>query len=407
MEKHKIQAAACLTGSILLYAVLTLTAKPVSVVSEDGAITRSGYGETNQQIQLYVDGLAQQELPLMIDVEARRYTAAEAEEVFARVMEGMEERIRGENASLTEVRTDLVLPSWLDDYGIRLRWYSSDPELLDPAGKIGRISPEYTSGKTLILHVQLSADQIKQEFEIPVRVLPQVLSGSQQLVSDLKDEIERREEGQKTEAVLTLPMEYEGKILHYRTEEDTGYSVLLVLGVLLAVLCYAKAQTDAQARTKDREKQLLLDYAEIVSKLMVFIGAGMTIRLVWERIVKDYERSLKAGKQQKRAAYEEMCLTYYQIESGTSEGEAFREFGRRCRLQPYLKLSSLLEQNRKEGSKHLRVMLQTEMHDAWELRKNLARKMGEEAGTKLLAPLFLMLGIVMVMIMVPAMMSMG
>ena len=66
-----------------------------------------------------------------------------------------------------------------------------------------------------------------------------------------------------------------------------------------------------------------------------------------------------------------------------------------------------MEQNRTAGSKHLRVMRQTGLHDEWELRKNLARKMGEEAGTKLLAPLFLMLGIVMVMIMVPAMMSMG
>jgi tight adherence protein C len=47
------------------------------------------------------------------------------------------------------------------------------------------------------------------------------------------------------------------------------------------------------------------------------------------------------------------------------------------------------------------------MEDAFEMRKNLARRMGEEAGTKLLAPLFLMLGIVMVMIMAPAMMTMG
>ena len=37
--------------------------------------------------------------------------------------------------------------------------------------------------------------------------------------------------------------------------------------------------------------------------------------------------------------------------------------------------------------------------------KNLARRQGEEAGTKLLAPLFAMLGVVMVMVMVPAMLA--
>jgi 1,4-dihydroxy-2-naphthoate octaprenyltransferase len=76
-------------------------------------------------------------------------------------------------------------------------------------------------------------------------------------------------------------------------------------------------------------------------------------------------------------------------------------------MQQYLKLSGLLEQNRRTGTKNLRDIFQTEMADALEQRKNLALRLGEEAGTRLLIPLFLMLGIVMVMIMVPAMMSMG
>lgn len=42
------------------------------------------------------------------------------------------------------------------------------------------------------------------------------------------------------------------------------------------------------------------------------------------------------------------------------------------------------------------------MVSAFEQRKNLAKKLGEEAGTKLLLPLFLMLGVVMIMIVVPA-----
>ena len=117
----------------------------------------------------------------------------------------------------------------------------------------------------------------------------------------------------------------------------------------------------------------------------------MTIRSAWERMVKDYEHAREMGKQKQQAAGEEMCRTYYQLVNGMPEGTAYREFGRRCKLQPYLKLSSVLEQNRKAGTKNLRAILRTEMEDAFEMRKNLARRMGEEAGTKLLAPLFLML----------------
>ena len=48
-----------------------------------------------------------------------------------------------------------------------------------------------------------------------------------------------------------------------------------------------------------------------------------------------------------------------------------------------------------------------EVEDAFELRKNLAKRLGEEATTRLLAPLLLLLFVVMIFILVPAMMSMG
>ena len=50
-------------------------------------------------------------------------------------------------------------------------------------------------------------------------------------------------------------------------------------------------------------------------------------------------------------------------------------------------------------------MLEQEATDAFESRKLMARKLGEEASTKMMIPLMLMLGIVMAMIMVPAMMG--
>lgn len=42
-----------------------------------------------------------------------------------------------------------------------------------------------------------------------------------------------------------------------------------------------------------------------------------------------------------------------------------------------------------------------------ERRQRLKKRMGEEAGTKLLVPLFLLLFVVMIFIMVPAMITMG
>ena len=51
------------------------------------------------------------------------------------------------------------------------------------------------------------------------------------------------------------------------------------------------------------------------------------------------------------------------------------------------------------------LLLEQESEDAFEERKNMAKKYAEEAGTKLLFPMILMLGIVIVIIMVPAILS--
>ncbi|MDE7233218.1 MAG: secretion protein F, partial [Lachnospiraceae bacterium] len=61
-----------------------------------------------------------------------------------------------------------------------------------------------------------------------------------------------------------------------------------------------------------------------------------------------------------------------------------------------------LSQNIRKGSNDLLRLLGQEADTAFAERKNLAKKLGEEAGTKLLIPMMMMLCIVMVIIMIPA-----
>lgn len=397
----------CLASSIILYAVLTMTSEESGPISPDGKVLREGYGGDERQYQVLVEGLEEEEIPVTLTVGARTYTEEEAEEVFTRIMDMMEDRIRAENPSLMEVRTDLQLPSRLEEEGVRLRWYSSDPELIDSAGRVRNNAELEQQGRMVILSVELSDGIRRQDYELLTRVLPPERTPQEQQLAGFLKELEHQDQDQAMQPYLSLPESFDGKQLHYRTKESAGYEGIVLMGVLAAVVLSAKEQSERRQKEKKRERELLLDYADVLSKLMVLIGAGLTVRNAWERMVQDYERGLEQKKIKPRAAYDEMRCTCYQMQSGMSEGEAYREFGRRCRLRPYLKMSSLLEQNRRAGTKNLRMIFQTEMADALEQRKNLARKLGEEAGTKLLMPLFLMLGIVMVMIMVPAMMTMG
>lgn len=394
----------CIAAGVVLYAAAVWMNQPDTGAGGDFTVKRNSYGQGERCLELLVKGLEKEEIPVKVQVGERQYTNGEAQKVFREIISQMGDLIRGGNPSLEEVRTDLKLITWLDQYGIRLEWESEENEIIDTFGTvINETIPEY--GRTVYLHVRLTDGIHEGYYQIRTKVYPPVLTKEEAAVREFQEELVRQDQNQRTKEAFLLPGKYRGKPLQYREKEESDYKILLVLGVFLAVLCYAKDQSDEKKRSQKRARQMLLDYSEIVSKLVVFLGAGMTAALAWEKIVKDYENGRKQKRQSERFAYEEMQKTYYQLKSGTPEGQAYLDFGRRCQLQQYMKLSSLLDQNRKTGTKNLRNLLQMEVSEAFEQRKHLAKRMGEEASTKLLVPLFLMLGIVMMMIVVPAFLS--
>ena len=104
-------------------------------------------------------------------------------------------------------------------------------------------------------------------------------------------------------------------------------------------------------------------------------------------------------------AYEEMLNACYQMEKGTGEAAAYENFGQNCQDLRYIKFGSMLSQNLKKGSKGLSELLMREASLGMEERRNLARRMGEEAGVKLLLPMMLMLVLVMVILIVPSVLA--
>lgn len=367
------------------------------------SLQRASHGEGELLYEVMVRELGEEgrEIPVTIPVRDRQYSDEEAKALYDTVLPELTDRILGGNESLEAVRGDLNLVRVLESYGLTVRWESENTELVDSFGTVvnSGVSEE---GETVWLKAVLTDGAHTQEYDIRVTVMPPVLNRDEQLKEKIMEACRRLDTRQKTEKELLLPEEVDGKKLSYYRERDTDYTVIPFLGVLLAFLWAAREKMKEQNAKKQREQFLLLDYSEIVSKFMVFISAGMTIRTAWERIVVGYENTVQGGTRKPRPAYEEMCHTISQLKSGMAEGRAYGEFGRRCGLQPYVKLAALLEQNRKTGSKNLKAALELEMVAAFEQRKNLAKKLGEEAGTKLLLPLFLMLGVVMVMMVVPA-----
>lgn len=183
---------------------------------------------------------------------------------------------------------------------------------------------------------------------------------------------------------------------------DTRGYVLMAMAVLILFLLYALGRQNQEKEAENRRRQMRLDYPEIVSRLTLLLGAGMTVKRAWKKIIQDYAEKEKS---QVRYAYEEMQYTYREMESGVMESESYERFGRRCGLQEYIRLGALLSQNLRKGTKGLKELLRMEAIQAFEERKARAKRLGEEAGTKLLMPMFLMLAVVLIIVIVPAFLS--
>ena len=168
-----------------------------------------------------------------------------------------------------------------------------------------------------------------------------------------------------------------------------------------AAAAYFIADKDLHKRLEKRKECARREYPEVVHKLALFIGAGMTVRGAFQKIAGDYEVRRQNGSRAS-PAYEEMLYACRELRSGVSEGASYEHFGRRTGLQEYIRLSALLMQNLKKGNKALLERLRDEADKAATEQLQQGKKLGEAAGTKLLVPMVLMLAVVMAVIMIPA-----
>ncbi len=391
-------AAALLTAFLIAAAAWGAGTK-----KEAGVIQRPARGEEEIR-EVLVEGLWPEEIRLKLPVSGRDYTEEEALDIYEKLMEELPGRILGENESLSQVRSSLDLIGRDEEYGIDIQWEPENTDLLDIRGQVYNegLSPE---GREMWLRATLTDGEHPERYQFKIHILPPAVTEEERIKSGFLKAVEKADQDQRHSPVLELPLEYEGRTLSYHLPVTSQVGGTALLGTAAAGLLLVKERGRRKEQQEKRKAQMRLDYPEILSKFIIFLGAGMTAPTAWEQIVGDYRRHLKEGSGRRRWAYEEMAETSRKLKQGMSEGQAYREFGNRCGLWEYTRLCSLLEQNRKNGSKNLRERLSYEMSEAFEQRKHGARRLGEEASTKLLVPLFLMLGVVMVMIAVPAMME--
>lgn len=399
-EKNKKDAAKVMVLSGCLGFVICMTQSSLQMV-QDGKLQRNEVGGStkSQELQLDAEGVLE-DYSYLVEVQAQRMQGEALEQLFDDAVKEAENVFLGENLSLDCINRDVVLPKKLQDGQIRAKWEFDSKNAINADGELKDQIAE--DGELVMVSLTMHYDEQAREHTFGCYVYPKKQKPVEQLFADLKEYFEQEQEESKNSEYLRLPAQLSGRQLKWSQKEDHTYQIILMLGFAAAAAVYIQEAMREQRKEQARKEQLLKQYPDMVSKISLLLGAGMTLSSAWERIVLNYQHRLEQKHGETQEVYEQMLVAYREMQDGIGELKVYERFGDRCGTPQYRKFSMLVVQNLRKGSSGLRQSLEKEVSDAFALRKNLAKKAGEEAGTKILIPMMLMLCIVMVIILVPA-----
>lgn len=374
------------------------------VLKQGNVLERQAYGDGNYDAELIWE-IPEKELEqeLSVHVAEQGLTKEEQQALLAAAEQEIAETFPGENESVDEIRKDVCIQSQYQDGQVTADWSFDSYQYVDLEGHVMNDSLEEEEILVKAV-VELGCDSQTLEYQFFFQICPKIYSEKEKINNKLKQELIKKNE-KANDSTLVLPESIDDQTIIWKEKSERMPLKLLFLGMIAAGCVPLVEKSRKQEEEKRRKEKLQSEYPELVSKLTILLGAGMTLFSAWNKIAANYSNKRKNNTIQIHPLYEEMLITCHEIESGVGEARAYERFGERCGLHRYRKFCSLLAQNLRKGTRGLVQLLEQEVSDAFEERKNLAKKSGEEAGTKMLFPMMMMFGIIIVIIMVPAFLS--
>lgn len=435
-----------LTGGILLSGILHFYSLTSGVLKEDGTIEREPAGGADKRISVLARpaamdqdtgesktgdtaacaartySMSDEKSPekeeekreedygtYTVTVHARQLTRQEAAELARTILDRFPDCLLGNNISADEIRYPLNMSQAGDTAPFTVDWESSRYSVLDTDGSIYNGEYGGDQAEQVDLTVFLSYADYRFEKKMAFTVRAPIRDEQARLRGEIENTLKAAERESAEESVFLLPSEADHMALSWEEQTEDLSPAILFMGFLICIIAGYIMDSRLHEQTLKRNRQLAIDYPQLISRIVLYLGAGMSVRNIFYKCAEEYSGLETSGKRKRRKEkgefrylHEEIRLVCNELESGVPETEAYMHFGRRCRSRQYTRLCSLLVQNLRRGNDTLLAVLQEEAQSSFEERKNLARELGEEAGTKLLFPMMIMLGVTMLIIIVPA-----
>ncbi|MGE5372158.1 MAG: type II secretion system F family protein [Solirubrobacterales bacterium] len=152
-------------------------------------------------------------------------------------------------------------------------------------------------------------------------------------------------------------------------------------------------------RLENRKRAILLDLPAVVSTLGLLLDAGMPLMTAIRKLIQD--------QAEERPLYRELTRVMIEVSGGKPTVQAFEDLAARCRLPELNRLVTIILMSLSRGNAEGSGALRSLAVEAWARRKDMVRRLGEEAGSKLVIPMAMVFSAIGLIVLAPAMLSMG
>ena len=393
------------TAAVFIMAAVWLSRQVQKDPVKDYRLMRHGVGEGDYSMELNAGTDEHDYGSITIDVKERLLSDEECDELMDQLYTELMQEILSDNESLSHVDKDMYFPTVEEGYPFTLRWESSDYAAVDSSGHVDATGIG-DDGFPVDIKLYMTYRGREREYDYKAVIYPIKPEGDELLLQKLKELMDNENSDSADKEYYKLPEYIDGRQIKWASLKQPVIPLLAVMTVCILLGIWFGSDRDLRRRYEVRNRELMIEYSDFISSLQLMLSSGQTIRRALERMVADYKRDRAKGGAV-IYVYEELALCTKKLGDGMSEAECYEYFGRRCNIVCYRKLSALLVQNLRKGNDGLIEAMDNEVHIAFEERKAVARRLGEEARTKLILPMMLMLSVVMIIIMIPAYLSFG
>lgn len=391
-EKAKLGIAYILVFFIALYIDIS-----DGKLEEGDFIYRDGIGGETVDVELLLDVEdVLKDYEISLEVEPRQITNEEANGYFVKAIEEID-------ADFQEIESVIPIKEVYADELVKAEWNFSPSGVIGIDGTLQKDEiPE--EGLVISANVILTCGVYEKIYTFPFRVVKPELGLQEEIKNELLEWLEKQQisEGKDT---FQLPEELAGFTTEWREKKEwLSLKILALEGLSVVLIIFARRREQENLKIKRREKREF-QYPEIVNQLLILIEAGMTTRQAWHRIAHQYIEKQKKKLVEESECYELIVQMDRRLSEGEKERASYEWLANQMDSMCYRRLIRLLINNLEKGSSDLCQQLNVEAKQAYDQRLLLAKKLGEEASTKMLVPMMLMMVLVMVIVMAPAVMG--